>query len=109
LDIALAKVNSMNPKDLLINPNNVLINHSPLSIMQVLEVDKITCDDFKEDIAISQMEANCATLKSSSKIPTTPLFPFRAIELDVSNSYHKLWLLPNINLLAPISKHMWAM
>jgi hypothetical protein len=86
LDIALAKANSMNLEDLLINPSNVLINHSPLSIMQVLEVDKTTCDDFKEDIAISQMEADCVTLKSSGKIPTTPLLPFRLVELDVSSS-----------------------
>lgn len=53
LDIALAKVNSMNLEDLLINLGNVLTNHSMLSIMQVLEVDKTTCDDFKKDIAIS--------------------------------------------------------
>ncbi len=35
------------------------------------------------------MEADCATLKSSGKIPTTPLLPFRVVELDVSNSQHK--------------------
>jgi hypothetical protein len=33
LDIALAKVNSMNLEDLLINPGNVSTNHSLLSIM----------------------------------------------------------------------------
>jgi hypothetical protein len=53
LDIALAKVNSINLEDLLINLGNVLTNHSMLSIIQVLEVDKTTCDDFKKDIAIS--------------------------------------------------------
>jgi hypothetical protein len=89
LDIALAKVNSMNLEDLLINPSNVFTNHSLLSNMQVREVDKIARDDFKEDIAIFQMEADCVSLKSSSKIPSTPLLPFKAVELDVSDSQHK--------------------
>jgi len=69
----------MNPEDLLINPSNVSTNHSLLSIVQVLEVDKIARDNFKEDIAIFQMEADCASLKSSSKIPSTPLLPFKVV------------------------------
>jgi hypothetical protein len=60
----LAKANATNLKDLLIIPSNVLTNHPLFSILQVPKVDKTTCNDFKEKIAIFQMEVNRATLKN---------------------------------------------
>jgi hypothetical protein len=60
----LAKANATNPKDLLIIPNNVLTNHPLFSILQVPKVDKIACNDFKEKIAIFQMETDRVMLKN---------------------------------------------
>jgi hypothetical protein len=103
----LAKANTTIPKDLPIIPSNVLTNHPLFSILQVPKVNIIAFNDFKEEITISQMEIDCMTFKHSGKIPI--LFFCKTIELDVSNSQCNMKFLPNINLLAPIFKHTWAM
>jgi hypothetical protein len=69
-------------------------------------VEKVACYDFKEVITMSYMELDKVALISSRKIPTTSIFPYRVVELDVFNLQHKMWLFLNINFLAPISKHM---
>ncbi len=75
LDVVLAKANATNPKDLLIIPSNVLTNHPLFSILQVPKVDKTTCNDFKENISIFQMEVNCAMLRNRVKYPHAHCFP----------------------------------
>jgi hypothetical protein len=55
------------------------------------------------------MEVDKVALRSSRKIPTSLILPYKVVELDVFNSQHKMWLFLNINFLAPISKHMWQL
>jgi hypothetical protein len=107
LNAILAKANATNPKDLPIIPSNISTNHPLFSILQVPKMNIVACNDFKEEIAISQMEIDRMTFRSSGKIPT--LFFYTTIELDVSNSQRNMKFLPNINILVPIFKHTWAM
>jgi hypothetical protein len=107
LDAILAKANATNLEDLPIIPSNVFTNHPLFSILQVPKVNIVACNDFKEEITISQMEIDYMTFRSSSKIPT--LLFCTTIELDVSNSQCNIKFLPNINLLVLIFKHTWAM
>jgi hypothetical protein len=107
LDATLAKANATNIEDLLIIPSNIFTNHPLFSILQVPKVNIIACNDFKEQITISQMEIDCMTFRCSGKIHA--LIFCKTIELDVSNSQHNMKFLTNINLLVSIFKHMWAM
>lgn len=109
LDVALAQTNATNNEELASNLNIPLTNHPLMSILQVSEIEKVACEDFKEGITLTQMEVGKAALRNFGRIPTTPLLLYGVVELDVFNVQHKMWMLPNINLLAPISKHMWQM
>jgi hypothetical protein len=54
IDIVFTKANVVNPKEVkIITLNNALNNHLLLSILQVLEVEKVACYDFKEVITMS--------------------------------------------------------
>jgi hypothetical protein len=54
IDIMFTKANVVNPKEVkIITLNNALNNHPLLSILQVLEVGKVACYDFKEVITMS--------------------------------------------------------
>jgi hypothetical protein len=74
----LGKANATNPEDLPIIPNNVFTNHPLFSILQVPKVNIVTCNDFKEEINMSQMEIDSMTFRSLVKIPT--LFFCKTIE-----------------------------
>ncbi len=50
-----------------------LTNHLLLSILQVLEVEKTICEDFKDGITLTQMEVDKVALRSFGRIPITPL------------------------------------
>jgi hypothetical protein len=71
----LAKTNTTNPKDLLIIPSNVFTNHPLFAMLQVPKMDKTTCNDFKEKIAIFLMEANRVTFINWVKYPHAQCFP----------------------------------
>lgn len=54
INIVFTKANVVNPKEVkIITLNNALNNHHLLSILQVLEVEKVACYDFKELITMS--------------------------------------------------------
>jgi hypothetical protein len=78
LDATLAKANTINLEDLPIIPSNVFTNHPLFSILQVPKVNIVTCNDFKEETTISQMEINCMTFRSLGKI--SALFFCKTIE-----------------------------
>jgi len=48
--------NLVNVEEVEISIDNTLNNHPLLSILQVLKVDKLTCNDFIEMIAMSLMD-----------------------------------------------------
>jgi hypothetical protein len=54
IDIVFTKANVVNPEEVkIITLNNALNNHPLLFILQILEVEKVACYDFKEVIAMS--------------------------------------------------------
>ncbi len=63
LDAIVAKANATNPKDLPIIPSNIFTNHPSFSILQVPKVNIVACNDFKEEIMISQMEIDHMTFR----------------------------------------------
>jgi hypothetical protein len=54
INIVFTKANVINPEEVkIITLNNALNNHPLLSILQVLEVEKVACYDIKELITMS--------------------------------------------------------
>jgi len=54
INIVFTKANVVNPEEVkIITLNNALNNHPLLSILQVLEVEKVACYDIKELITMS--------------------------------------------------------
>lgn len=87
IDIVFTKANVVNLEEVkIIILNNALNSHPLLSILQVLEVEKVACYDFKEVITMSYMELDKVAPRSPKKISTTLILPYRVVELDVFNS-----------------------
>ncbi len=56
LNIVFTITNLVNLEEVEISIGNTLNNHALLSILQVLKVDNLTCNDFIEMIAMSLMD-----------------------------------------------------
>jgi hypothetical protein len=75
--------------------------------MRVPEAHKAALEDLRESISATQTERERATLSNSSENFSIPFMPPRAVEELVAEKCHRVWTIPNLNLLAPISTSVW--
>ena len=81
--------------------------HPLLGGIIIPQAQKAALEDLVSSIQTSQEEIDLALLTSSGRGPIVPFTPPRTVEYEVAQNGHRCWALPNINLLAPISIHMW--
>jgi hypothetical protein len=79
-----------------------------LGWLNIPQADKAQLEDWSFTIQTSQMEKDMAELNSSRKGgPAIPLTPHRSVEHQVAGKQHRMWVLGNINLLAPLPIPVW--
>ena len=75
---------------------------------KIVQAHKAALEDLCSSIQSSQVEKAMAVLLALGKGPIAPLLPRRSsVEYQLGSKNNQCWALNNINLLAPISIHMW--
>lgn len=82
-------------------------SHPLFAGLKIAPADRAVLEDLASSIQLSQSEKDAAQLHASGRGPTVPFTPNRSVEDQVALKNHRCWGLPNINLLAPITVHMW--
>ena len=83
--------------------------HPLLSRLNIAPSHKTAIEDLSENIVNTQSEVTWEKLEASSKGPSIPFLPPRAVEELLATRSHRTWYVNNINLLAPITTPMWKM
>ena len=81
--------------------------HPLMSGKMIAMAHKAALEDLCSSIQLSQVEKANAVLLTAGKGPVAPLLPRRSVEYQLGSKNHQCWALNNINLLAPVSVHMW--
>jgi hypothetical protein len=71
------------------------------------QAQQVALEDLASSIQSSQADIDLALLVQSGKGLVVPFMPPRSVEYELAMVDNLCWNLPNINLLAPISTHMW--